>query len=308
MREIEKGAGAFAASIGLSMVITAGYSWYETAIGWGIGVILWMLLPARGTEGNGGCLLRLIYSMVLIGVVLGAAERAFPRDDTFPFVSLGLMLLTYRTLTGAPETGELVANVLGLLMLFFLLLILITGMGELAWGELKPRGMNWGHIIITTGIGAPMWSSKKTKGNLKWVLAGSVMSVLLSAVVEGTLGTALKAYSRMPFYDAMQTIRVFGKQQYMEAIAAVGVLIGSYGMLCWSGDILKSTVGTLVPIEKEKCLIGGMLALSFLGEWVYISGGYTIKESLSATFWGCVVILTLWMAFLRKSTKNEKSA
>lgn len=302
MKETENGSAALGAAIGLSMVITAGFTWYETALGWCIGGLMWKYMPPKARHWGWGAV---AYSVVLIGMVLSIAENAFPQDGTFPFVSLGMSLLLYKTIIAGKETGTRVANVLGLMVLLLVGIILLTGMENLDWKQQIRGGVQWQRVLVTIGVTTPLWSEGEERIDGKWMLTGGILSVLISVMVRGTLGTALTEYSDQPFYDADETIELFG---HMEALVAVGILLGTYGMLCWVGGRLKTAIEAKVPVKQEKWMVGLILGIAFIGEWGYQQMNPVEQGKISTIFWGITAVGSLCVAFLRKNKKNEKSA
>ena len=115
--DVNRNAGNLAAAVGISAVLTAGYSWLEVLLGWCVGAILcWgREIPWKWRRDRMPWIQPFIGTLLVAGAAQ-AAEQAFPEDSTFPFISLCMALLLWYGITGE-DAGRSAANVMGLLVL-----------------------------------------------------------------------------------------------------------------------------------------------------------------------------------------------
>lgn len=301
--ENRKSAGCFAATVGVSAVLTAGYRWYEVLIGWGIGGCIWALMRYMQPWGKKHTWkgVEQAVGVVLTAGALWVAEEAFPQDSTFPFVSLCLTILLWYSMCGGKNARIAAANLIGLLMLPMMVILAGLGCGEVDWAQLRYDGVRWQHILIPALISL-MWVRNR-RGRLGWYLTGGGISTLLCVITAGRLGTALAAQDAAPLYHAVQTIRIFGTEQRIEALTAAVILMGAYGTLLGAGNLMASEERAGETGEKIKD--AGLLILSLLLETVYRYGNQRIALTMATAFWGIMACFALWVVIFEK---NEKSA
>ena len=296
------GPGRFAATVGISAVVTAGFGWIEVLLGWTLAAVLRYLLPERKSgRYNIICMwVLLALGAFLIGGVVLAAEKAFPEDGTFPFVTVGLLLLLYRTLIGEKNTGDMVANVLGLVLAGLMGVILLFGFSKVDFCEMVPTGFSWQQVWITAAVTAPWW---KEKDNWGWFSAGAVFSVAMSQLCRGVLGAALTEYSELPLYRAVQTITIMGTLQRFEALFAAAVLMGTYAMLVQVGNVVREMGEDILGNISNRKWTAIFLLVSFFVEKLYIMADSGLKSTISTVFWGAIPIFTLGVVFCKKDKK-----
>lgn len=308
--KIRKGPGRFAAVAGMSAVVTAGFGWLEALLGWGVAAILrWTLPPAEKKLKSRGCAaVMLAGGIILLAAVMLAAEEAFPEDGTFPFVSLSLFLLLYRTMTGEKKTGQIVSNVLGLILLGLLGTILVFGMVDVDWSQTLPTEFLWKRVLIIIGITAPWWCGDEKEKDWGWFFGSAAVCVGMSVMVRGLLGAALTEYVHLPMYQAVQTVKILGTVQRFESLLAAAVLLGTYAQLSIVSEHMETAVERLAPGVNLKVWTAGILLISFLLEHGYRSVDRGVQERISTVFWGFVPVFALWVVICGKIRKNEKSA
>ena len=97
---IRSGAAAFSVTTALAAVATAGFSLAVVALGWAVGTLVMLVLPLCRRRREGLQAVTLMFGTGAMTAAVLGAERAFPADSTFPFVSGMLLLLLWRALCG----------------------------------------------------------------------------------------------------------------------------------------------------------------------------------------------------------------
>lgn len=305
---MKNNAGIFAAVVGISAMVTAGFGWLPVLIGWCIATVVMLLLPEDRGEGMG----KLTAFVVLVGGVFvlaaGAlgAEDAFPEDTTFPFISAAMLLLTWRSLCGEKDTGSGVANLLGLVLLPLVGVVLLFGLRDVRWAENLPVGESWWQIPVTVAAASPWWCFRRGEMQKKswfWYTMAGVFSVGMSVLTRGILGRGLVNAEAFPLYRAVQTIRILGVLQRMEALLAAAVLMGAFCVMVLVGSRVRTALDVLMPNTKRRWKTAGVLAAAFAVEWCLKMTKIGADEVLEAVFWGMIPLLALWMVL---SGKKEK--
>ena len=305
---INKDPGCYAATVGISTVVTAGFGWPEVLLGWCLAAVLRWLLSVKSKDlyNNSGrmsvWILMTVGAFLISGTLL-AAEKAFPEDGTFPFVSLGLLLLLYRSLIGERETGAMVSNVLGLVLLGLFGVIELFGFANVTWREMIPQGFQWTHTWIILAVTSPWWAAKDEGGGWGWFGLGAVSTVGMSLLCRGILGAALTEYSGLPFYCAVQTIHLLGSLQRLEALLAAAVLLGTFAMLTQIGEVVRNAARIVMPKVSNRKWAAGLLVISYGIEHIYIITSESYKNWIDPVFWGVVPIFALWVVFSQKMKK-----
>ena len=298
--KVNRNAGNLAAAVGVSAVLTAGYSWLEVLLGWCIGAILcWgREIPWKWRRGRMSWIQLLVGTLLVAGVAQ-AAEQAFPEDSTFPFISLCMALLLWYGVTGE-DAGRSAANVMGLLMLPLMAVVVVFGGISAQWTELKPQSVQISHIGITALVSLLMvrGGGRKQWG---WFTCAAILGVGLSVVTQGALGRALVREEGAPLFRAVQTIRIFGKVQRNEAALAAATLIGAFSAMLIGGELLCSGIGN----KKNKWCYLLPIAIGVGMESMYRSVGEGARSVMKTAFWGILAVYALWIVILEK---NEKSA
>lgn len=289
-------------------MLTAGFGWQETALGWGIGAIIRILLGKKFDQLRHGT-----WTQIFIGAMIAAAgaqvaEQAFPQDSTFPFVSLCLMILLWRAMR-SDNTGLEACNALALLILPLLGCIVGLGCIGIRWRETVPSGMEWRHIAVTAGV-ALIWSQGQgEKRRWGWYSLCAVICTGMSLVTAGNLGRALVRTTEHPMFLTVQTIEAFGKLQRLEALAAAASLMGAFALMRIGGEMIKagwkaSREKRTLPL-KESLVYGVSAALALAMETGYRMSSDGTALYLRYTFWGVIAIYILWVGIFEK---NEKRA
>ncbi len=298
--KLDRNAGNLAAALGVSAVLTAGYSWLEVLLGWSIGAVLcWCAgMQWKWRRRNAARWLQILIGILLIAGAAQAAEQAFPEDSTFPFVSLCMLLLLWYGISGT-DAARAASNAMGMLVLLLMALIVIFGGVSAQWTELAPKEFSVAHVgiavlvslLMTKGRGGRPWS---------WFIGTGILAVGLSVVTQGALGQALVQTEKAPLFRAVQTIRIFGKVQRIEAILAAGTLIGTFSAMLIGGEYLKTGMGKNRKRWTYLLPIAAALGL----ESAYRSVGERAQSVMTAVFWGILALYALGIVILEKNEKT----
>ena len=305
---MKRDAGIFAAVVGVSAIVTSGFGWLPVLIGWCIGTVVMLLLPEDRGPGMGKvtAVVVLVGSVVILAAGALGAEDAFPEDTTFPFISVSMLLLTWRSLCGQRDTGSGVANLLGLILLPVMGVVLLFGLRDVRWTENLPLGEPWWQIPVTVAVTSAWWcfrSGEMKKQSWFWYAMAGAFSVGMSLLTCGILGRGLVEAESFPLYRAVQTIRILGVLQRMEALLAAAVLMGAFCIMVLVGDCMRTALDVLMPKTKRRWKTGGALLAAFaveLGARMLKNG---IIEVVEPVFWGFIPLLALWMVLLGKKEK-----
>ena len=299
--KLSRNAGNLAAALGISAVLTAGYSWLEVLLGWCIGAVLcWCAgMPWKWRRGKPVRWIQILMGILLIAGAAQAAEQAFPENSTFPFVSLCMLLLLWYGSSSA-DAGRAASNAMGMLVLPLMALIVLFGGVSAQWTELTPREFSIAHVgiaalvslLTTRGRGGRSWS---------WFAGAGILAVGLSVVTQGALGQALVQTEKAPLFRAAQTIRIFGKVQRIEAVLAAGTLIGTCSAMLIGGEILKTGMGK----NRKKWTFLLPIAVALGLETIYRSVGERPQSVMGAVFWGILAVYALGVVILEKNEKTS---
>ena len=297
--KVNRNAGNLGAAVGISAVLTAGYSWLEVLLGWCIGAILcWgREIPWKWRRSRMPWIQLLVGTLLVAGAAQ-AAEQAFPEDSTFPFISLCMALLLWYGVT-SEDAGRSAANVMGLLVLPLMAVVVVFGGISAQWTELKPQSVQISHIGSTALVSLLMVRGRGRK-QWGWFLCAAILGVGLSVVTQGALGRALVREEGALLFRAVQTIRIFGKMQRIEAVLAAATLIGAFSAMLIGGELLRSGMGN----NKNKWCYLLPIAIGIGLESIYRCVGEGVQSVMEAVFWGALAVYALWIVILEK---NEKS-
>ena len=298
---MERKLGTYGACAALSAMVTAGFSWSVTLLGWALGfLVAWLRdrLPKR-KDASGAAGITWIACAFLLGAVLLGAENAFPAGSTYPFLSAALLLVLGRAMIGDAETPERTATVLGLLMLPVLGLTLILGGDQIRWvNNARPSGSPE-QVALAALNAAPWWAEGvKSARDRRWYGLSAITAVAMSAFTWGTLGGRLASGARFPLYRAVQTVRLLGTLHRIEALTACAILLGALCLLLLLGQRAKAYLGP----GKEKT--AAFLAAAFLIEWGIRMAREMWGAAADTAFWGLTAIMTLWVVLPRKIVKK----
>ncbi len=299
--KLNRNAGNLAAALGISAVLTAGYSWLEVLLGWCIGAALcWCIgMPWKWRRSKPVRWIQILVGILLIAGTAQAAEQAFPQDSTFPFVSLCMLLLLWYGISDS-DAGRAASNAMGMLVLPLMALIVIFGGISAQWTELASKEFSIEHVGITALVSLLM-TKGMSSGMWGWFVGAGILAIGLSVVTQGALGQALVQTEKAPLFRAVQTIRIFGKVQRIEAVLAAGTLIGTFSAMLIGGEYLKTGMGE--SKNKWTFLLPVVIALGL--ESVYRSVGEKAQSVMAAVFWGVLIVYALGIVILEKNEKTS---
>lgn len=306
--EMRREASCFAAAAGVSAVLTAGFGWQETALGWVIGAIIRILLGRRADRQR-----QFHWAQIVIGGMIAAAgaqvaEQAFPQDSTFPFVSLCLMLLMLRAMR-SENAGLEACNAAAMMILPLLGCIVGLGCIGIQWKEIMPETIAWRRVAITTDISMIWLQTSRKNQSWGWYLLCGTVCTGMSLVTEGHLGRALVESTQHPLFLMVQTIKAFGKLQRLEALAAAASLIGAFALMRIGGEMIRdgweNGLGKERGQRKKSAFNGASAAVAIAIETGYRMANDSMALYLRYIFWGVMTIYILWVEIFEK---NEKRA
>ena len=219
------------------------------------------------------------------GTLLSGSSAYWPSDNHWAVPVTILALAAWTDTKSVPRIGAVIAFCVALLAIPTAIAAathidpqwLAPTLGEWPWG-------------LTLAILLP--NLPKGEGRGKNNLYGGALTVILSALVQGTISSKVAGMVADPFYETARTLG------YLEPIVASAVTLGWYAMTVY---MLQS-----VRIIAKKCDIDGVRAS------VLVVGTATIfamaKRQLHTPFW-TVLSAFLWVLspFLTKIKKVEKT-
>lgn len=231
----------FGTAMALSLTVTAGFSWLSILLGWCGGALI--SLPAKRWGDQIRGILAMPASLVVIIAGLLTAEGAFS-TDTFPVVSLGMVLLLY-IVWNNPGAGY-AGRVCGKIVLGILLLLMLCALPDIQWE--MPQWPKWQEVGITLLITTPWWR----RMDWRWYTLSGGLSTAAGFLTCGVLGGAV---TTRPFLRMVETIHLRGILQRLEGFYSVAVLLGAFCVIYYGGQLLEE------ESKQRKYLI---LVLSFL--------------------------------------------
>lgn len=299
MHKEKRGLGLFAASAGIAAVVTAGYEPVEVLLGWCGAAILRVLFAKTGCkeQGKRGAIITIVASIPIAAGLIWAAEQAFPQESTFPFVSLCVLMLLYRSMIGEKDNPRITENILGMGILPLVAVIGLFGVNDLDWTQMVPNKISGMQILIVACTAAPWWVVGKSDKEWGWFAVSGGTSLIMSMLTAGILGKGLRSHTGAPLYRAVQGIEIMGKLQRFEALLAAAILMGMCAFLMLIGEKLREATERICSDKSTKGWYIGILVLVFAIELVLRME----KTSLLAEiYWGVVLLYGVWIAFSKK--------
>ena len=304
---IRSGPAGFCVTAAIGAMVTAGFSWVTVLLGWSISTLIMLLLPMRRNDtGQGPPAVTLLMAVLAMTAAALGAEGAFPEDSTFPFVSAMLLLILWRALCGRRRGLQGTVTVLGMILLPVLGVVLLFGLGDVQWRENLPAASPWFQVYVAVAAASPWWCldlEKRTGRTWLWYGASGLMSLGLSLLTHGTLGGTLASVERFPLYRAVQTVRILGALQRMEALVAAVVLMGGFGVLLMLGELAADSLKAL-PGKSDRRKTAAVLLTVFLLEWMFRALSGPAERVVETAFWVLTPVFALWVVFLTKPTEN----
>ena len=133
-----------------------------------------------------------------------------------------------------------------------------------------------------------------------WFLCAAILGIGQSVVTQGALGRALVREEGAPLFRAVQTIRIFGKVQRIEAVLAAATLIGAFSAMLMGGEMLRTGIGN----DKNMWCYLPPIAIGVGLESIYRCAGEGVQSVMEAVFWGVLTAYALWIVILEKTAKS----
>jgi hypothetical protein len=280
--------GRFAGAVALSALVTAAYSWTAVALGWLLGGVISMAWRARPKNPALGA----VASVAVVAWCAALSGRT--GTDGSAWVPTALLLLLWYGLGRGKVRGA--ANVLGLLMVP-LVAALFFGLGDVDWAENLPELPQWRQVLTSALVALLCWGPGTEPGG--WQIASGGVAVGFSLMTRGILGRALAGATALPLYRAVETIRILGVVQRLEALVAAAVLMGLFALMLRAGTWGNESLERLFPEAPEVWRRSGLVLGAAAVVWCSQLWGAGI-----AAFWGLLVGFTLWLVLFQKIRKN----
>jgi hypothetical protein len=303
--KIPREAGIFAAVLGASAVVTAGVSWLEAALGWAVcGLLrLWLPQTKRQNEKKSVAWVQLILGLLIGAAGVFVAQQAFPEKSANGWITIGMILLLWRSLIGEKDNGIIVGNVLGLIMLVLFGAIVLFGLADVHWEELLPKEFELGNTLLVILVTSPWWWARQNRDSWGWFAGAAVLGIGMSLLIRGILGNELAEYVELPLYTAVQMLHIFGSSQRLEGLAAAGILVGAFALLLLAGEMLREAKRMLAPRQSKKSWYGILCGILLIMVVAYMLAREAVSSWAATTFWAMIAIFTLGMVLLENMKK-----
>ena len=263
----------------------SGSGWLTAALA-ACAVLPLALIPKDWTGvGKPQAVVQITWLGAVAGTLLSQSAAYWPSDNHWAVPLTILALAAWTRHASAPRVGAVIA---------FCMALLAIPTALAAATHIKPQwlkptigGWPWGLSLVLLLPNLPTG-----KGSGKNILYGGTLTVLLSALVQGTISLKVAGMVIDPFYETARTLG------HLEPVVASAVTLGWYAMTIY---ILQSA-----KFLAEKSDIDGVRAT------VLAVGTATVfvmaKRQLNTPFW-TVLSVFLWVLspFLTKIKKVEKT-
>lgn len=226
-----------------ALVVTAsGIGWAEAALS---AVLAWLLLRLPRAErlpewmGN----TQAIWNGVLAGQVLCWFAGCWP--ELTLWAALGLLILALWQVGKGEKATQSASSVLGLFQMLLIVGVLAAGIQSIKLENLRQDlpGLNGWLITILL---LPALGRKEERGSL-WP---GLWTLLISLITGGVMPVETITGSGNAFWEMSRSITVFGKIRRLESLAAVGLSLGFYILVCFllGGGQRRVTGKSLIPV------------------------------------------------------------
>ena len=205
------------------------------------------------------CLLEYGFSAAVCLVVSQWPGSIWPTGRAWPAVPLTLLLLaTASVWYGAGRTAK------GMGVLFWLITILYSvllafGAPNIQPAYLLPKWENLGlayWFVFLIPCAAQFLPREKGKGMWGYIAALAAVAVLLAVWTEGNLSLNAAKQVSWPFYEAGESVQLFGVASRLESLISVGATVAFYSLIA----LLLSIAGHLAEGVKKGWGKTGILA------------------------------------------------
>ena len=233
--------------------VAAGMSWVN---------VLWVSLLAYGLRGLAGKGKKKTWEKwICTAVCILAAGRAltlmgscWPKQKDIQWVMLILLGLSGLLAAKGKESAVQGAILLWWLTAFLLGSVLLSSVPEIGIKNLTNYYDRDNTVKLLTILLLPSLAERERKtGGVSLV----AMPLAFSICVQGVLSGAVAAESRAPFYELSRSIRLYGVMDRMEALAWLGLMLGTFLYL----SFLLVTAGEAADGQRGKRFLIGAAVL-----------------------------------------------
>lgn len=264
----------------------SGTGWMATLLASAAILPLSLLPKSWETTSKSMALVRILWLGAVAGILLrgSGAYWSSKNEVVVPLTLLALAAVTNSS--AAPRIGAVLALVMGLLAIP----LAVSGAARIEPGWLKPFPGSWSWGLALTLLLPNLPAAKS--GTVRGTACVGLVAVLLSALVQGTIGANVAAAVPDPFY---QTARTLG---YLEPVAAAAVTLGWYAVAVYHLESAK-----IIAAESEMGRIWATVLVTWTGAAMVL-----FEVQPKTPFWS-LFGLFLWVLcpFLTKMKKVEKT-
>ena len=233
-------------------------------------------------------MLRVATMLFLASWLMGRIAEPWPGRAAEYVVPLAVLVLAAASVRMGSEEAAAAAGVLRYGIYGVLALLLVAGVKEVSWQELRPKAELPDGALAAILL-LPLMSSHKR---------GSCNALPLAAILGSIV--AAGAYN---LYEYSRTLSINGAAERMESIAACAITAGYFGMLSWLLDGCAKERKDTGSIRKRNVLL---MAVAVYGLYILnIAHRPWIYVLMELLLWG---ILPPIVTMKRNLKKYEKSA
>lgn len=250
-------------------------------------------LELCGTKGKILAALQWLWMLIVVSEFLHWIMLCWPDHRNYYVVPLAILLLAACSLQKGRKSTINAAGVLFWVIAFLVGAVLISGIREIRWENLKPRWkMQTAYYVVVMLIPVMAQGMKPRFGNWKIPTLGIVVSVIISGVLSLQYVAKLSA----PFYEMSRSLSLLGIGERFESLCAVGMTLGYFALMTYLLNITASLWGRCN--QKRQ---GIWVSAAFVG-MVFLSGMRMNSRLLAVGTLGIWVLLPTF----EKITKNIK--
>lgn len=195
----------------------------------------WWLSRCGAPIGKFLTVLQGLWSCVIAAMVLRWAGAYWP-GHTQGWAAPLILLLLAAWASSSKERAARVGCVLLLPILISLAAVLISGIPEIRWDELRPKWLMRDADLIPILL-LPALTRGKGKG--KKLFGLGLFGIGVSAVTAGVLSYPVSAGAKAPVYELSRSIAIFGIGQRFESLTALAMTLGYFAAL---GFLLDASI------------------------------------------------------------------
>ena len=243
-------------------------------------------------KGKVFCIMEFCFLVAATAAVSGWSASIWPTGRAFPAVPLTLIALgAAASWNGACRASK------GMGVLFWMTIIvygtlLAFGVRNVQLSYLAPRGeyispLSWFVFLLPCVASLLPRKEGRIRGHL---LAIAAMGIVIAVWTVGNLSQPVAQTVDWPFYEAGESVRLFGIANRLESLISVGATIGFYSLY----SLLFGAAGHLAEMVKNGWGKGGILlaaALSGCSVLLRVEIPLNVLAVGAFVFWFAVPIL-----------------